>query len=40
MALDRYAANICIRFGLKSGDINTVFPNLRNLASPSIGLLR
>lgn len=39
-ALDQYAGTMATWFGLGSGDLNTVFPNLRNFASPSIGFLR
>ncbi len=39
-ALDQYAATMGAWFGLGSGDLNTVFPNLRNFANPGLGFLR
>lgn len=39
-ALDQYAATMGAWFGLGSGDLNTVFPNLRNFTNPTIGFLR
>lgn len=38
--LDQYAASLGTWFGLGSGDLNTVFPNLRNFPNPTIGFLR
>ena len=37
--LDQYAATMGAWFGLGSGDLNTVFPNLRNFANPSVGFM-
>lgn len=38
--LDQYAATMGAWFGLGSGDLNTVFPNLRNFTNPNIGFMR
>jgi len=38
--LDQYAATMGAWFGLGSGDLNTVFPNLRNFTNPSLGFMR
>lgn len=39
-SLDQYAATMGAWFGLGSGDLNTVFPNLRNFTNPNIGFMR
>ncbi|MBM3756851.1 MAG: DUF1501 domain-containing protein [Acidobacteria bacterium] len=39
-ALDQYGATLASWFGLSATDLNTVFPNLRNFASPTIGFMR
>jgi len=39
-ALDQYAATMGAWFGLGNGDLNTVFPNLRNFTNPSLGFMR
>ena len=38
--LDQYAATMGAWFGLGAGDLNTVFPNLRNFTNPNIGFMR
>ena len=38
--LDQYAATMGAWFGLGSGDLNTVFPNLRNFTNTSLGFMR
>jgi uncharacterized protein (DUF1501 family) len=37
---DQYAPTMAAWFGLGSGDLNTVFPNLRNFTNPSLGFMR
>jgi len=39
-ALDQYAATMGAWFGLGSGDLNSVFPNLRNFTNPGLGFMR
>ncbi len=39
-ALDQYGATLASWFGLSLTDLNTVFPNLRNFANPTIGFMR
>ncbi len=39
-ALDQYAATMAAWFGLGTGDINSVFPNLRNFPVANLGFLR
>jgi uncharacterized protein (DUF1501 family) len=38
--LDQYAATMGAWFGLGSGDMSTVFPNLRNFTNPNLGFMR
>ncbi|MFN0103370.1 MAG: DUF1501 domain-containing protein [Bryobacteraceae bacterium] len=38
--LDQFAATMGAWFGLGSGDLNTIFPNLANFPSPNIGFMR
>ena len=39
-SLDQYAATMGAWFGLGSGDMTSVFPNLRNFANPNLGFMR
>lgn len=39
-ALDQYGATLASWFGLSAADLNTVFPNLRNFSTPTIGFMR